>query len=253
VRLSNKTVIVTGAAHGIGRAFSEKLAAEGANVALLDIDGPRNREVAQGIVDAGGSAMALETDVQDFAAFERAAAAVAGRFGGVTSLVNYAGMLNIIPITRCNFEHIPEEEWDHCFRLTVKGTWYGCKAVVPYIRKSGGGSIVNIGSSTVFISVPQRVHYVAAKSALIGYTRTLARELGGDGIRVNLLCPGNTLSDEDPDPATVALRAASAKRRCLPRVELPADLVGTLTYLVSDDSAFMTGQIMVIDGGVACH
>lgn len=251
MRLTGKTIIVSGSAHGIGRAYSERLAGEGANVALLDIDAARNEEVAAGIRAGGGSALAIETDVRDFAAFKRAADLTAERFGAVNGLVNNAGMLNVVPISRCNFEDIPDAEWDASFLLNTKAAWYGCKAALPHLRAAGGGSIVNIASSTVFRGVATRAHYVAAKSALIGFTRTLARELGPHWIRVNVVCPGSTLSEEDPSEDTVAMREAPVKVRCLPRVERPADLVGAIAFLMSEDSAFMTGQTMLVDGGSA--
>jgi NAD(P)-dependent dehydrogenase (short-subunit alcohol dehydrogenase family) len=251
MRLSGKTVVVTGAAHGIGRAYSERLAAEGANVALLDIDGPRNEEVAEEIRGAGGNTIAFEADVRRLEAVERAVAATAERFGGITGLVNNAGMLNVVPISRVTFEHIPDEEWDESFLLNTKSAWYCAKSVLPHLRAAGGGSIVNVGSSTIFRGVPTRAHYVAAKSALIGFTRTLARELGGDWIRINLVCPGSTLSEEDPTPEVVAMREEPVKTRCLKRVERPEDLVGTISFLMSDDSAFITGQTFLVDGGSA--
>src|SRR5712691_7552093 len=164
MRLEGKTIIVSGAAHGIGRAYSEKLGSEGASVALLDIDGARNEEVAARIRAAGGKAIAIRTDVRDFAAFEGAADRTAKEFGAINGLVNNAGMLNVVPITRCNFEDIPDTEWDEAFTLNTKAAWYGCKSVLPYLRKAGGGSIVNIASSTVFRGVPTRAHYVASKS-----------------------------------------------------------------------------------------
>jgi NAD(P)-dependent dehydrogenase (short-subunit alcohol dehydrogenase family) len=251
MRLSGKTILVSGAAHGIGRAYSERLAADGANVALLDIDAKRNEEIAAGIRASGCKAIAIETDVRDFAAFKRAADRTAKEFGAVNGIVNNAGMLNVVPITRCNFEDIPDAEWDESFRLNTKAAWHGCKAVLPHLRAAGGGSIVNISSSTVFRGVPTRAHYVAAKSALIGFSRTLAKELGGDWIRVNVVCPGSTLSEEEPSAETVAMREAPVKVRCLQRVERPADLVGTIAFLMSDDSAFITGQTLLVDGGSA--
>jgi len=251
MRLNGKTVIVSGAAHGIGRAYSERLASEGANVALLDIDAKRVDEVAAGIRSAGGKAIAVETDVRDFAAFKRAADQTAREFGAITGLVNNAGMLNVIPITRCNFEDIPDAEWDESFRLNTKAAWYGCKAVLPHLKAAGGGSIVNIASSTIFRGVPTRAHYVASKSALVGFGRTLAKELGGHWIRVNTVCPGSTLSEEEPNEETIAMREAVVKVRCLPRIERPDDLVGTIAFLMSDDSAFMTGQALLVDGGSA--
>ncbi|HET8569009.1 MAG TPA: SDR family NAD(P)-dependent oxidoreductase [Candidatus Limnocylindria bacterium] len=253
MRLAGKTVIVSGAAHGIGRAYAERLAADGAKVALLDIDGKRNDEVCAGIRERGGTAIAMRTDVRDFAQFKAAADRAAAEFGSLTGIVNNAGMLNVVPISRTKFEDIPDEEWDESFRLNTKSAWYGCKAAVPHLRKAGGGSIVNIGSSTIFRGVPTRAHYVAAKAALIGFNRTIARELGGDNIRVNLVCPGSTLSEEDPDEKTIAMRTDPVKTRCIQRIERPADLVGTISFLMSDDSAFITGQTFLVDGGSAMH
>ena len=253
MRLADKSVVVTGAAHGIGRAYAERLASEGAQVALFDIDAKRNEEVADGICRKGGKAMAIATDVRDFAQFKANVDRAAKAFGKLTGIVNNAGMLNVIPITRCNFEDIPDAEWDESFRLNTKSAWYGCKAAVPHLRANGGGSIVNIGSSTIFRGVPTRAHYVAAKSALIGFNRTIAREIGKDNIRVNLVCPGSTLSEEDPSPETIKMRDEVIKTRALARREVPTDLVGTIAFLQSDDSAFITGQTFLVDGGSAFH
>lgn len=253
MRLADKAVVVSGAAHGIGRAYSERLASEGASVALLDIDAKRNQEVADGICRSGGKAVAFATDVRDFAQFKHSVDEAAKAFGKLSGIVNNAGMLNVVPITRCMFEDIPDAEWDESFRLNTKAAWYGCKAAVPHLRANGGGSIVNIGSSTIFRGVPTRAHYVAAKSALIGFSRTLAKELGKDNIRVNLVCPGSTLSEEDPSPETVKMREDVIKTRCIPRLERPQDLVGTIAFLQSDDSAFTTGQTFLVDGGSAFH
>lgn len=251
MRLTGKALVVTGSAHGIGRAYSERLAADGASVALLDIDGARNDEVCRGIRAKGGTAVAVTTDVRDLGQFQRAVDQAAQAFGRVDGLVNNAGMLNVVPITRCAFEDIPDAEWDEAFRLNTKAAWYGCKAVLPHLKAAGGGSIVNIASSTVFRGVPTRAHYVASKSALIGFSRTLAKELGQYWIRVNVVCPGSTLSEEAPSEETIAMREAPVKVRCLQRVERPQDLVGTIAFLMSDDSAFITGQTLLVDGGSA--
>lgn len=253
MRLADKAVVVTGAAHGIGRAYAERLASEGAKVALLDIDSRRNEEVADGICRKGFQAIAVATDVRDFEMFKSAVDRAAQAFGKLTGIVNNAGMLNVIPITRCNFEEIPDTEWDESFRLNTKSAWYGCKAAVPHLRRNGGGSIVNIGSSTIFRGVPTRAHYVAAKSALIGFNRTIAREIGKDNIRVNLVCPGSTLSEEDPSEETTRMRDDVIRTRALARREVPADLVGTIAFLQSDDSEFITGQTFLVDGGSAFH
>lgn len=252
-RLDGKAVVVTGSAHGIGRAYAERLAADGAMVAMLDIDGGRNDEVAAGIRADGGRVLPITTDVRDFAAFQSSVDRAAAEFGRLTGIANNAGMLNVVPITRCTFEEIPDAEWDEAFRLNTKSAWFGCRAVVPHLRANGGGSIVNVGSSTIFRGVPTRAHYVASKAALIGFNRTIARELGKENIRVNLVCPGSTLSEESPSEATVRMREDVIRTRCLPRLELPQDLVGTMSFLLSDDSAFITGQTFLVDGGSAMH
>lgn len=254
MRLTGKTIIVTGAAHGIGRAYAERLAADGANVGLLDLDGPRVREVTAQIVVNGGSALALEADVRELASDLEAARLTAKHFGAIDGLVNNAGLMGVPkPMTRALFEDIPDEEWDEAFRLNTKSVWYMCKAVVPYLRRAGRGSIVNVASSTVFRVPPTRAHYIASKSAVIGLTRVLARELGGDWIRVNVVCPGSTLSEEDPTPDIITMRSANVPQRSLKRLEVPADLVGTVAFLLSDDSEFITGQTFIVEGGSVFH
>jgi 3-oxoacyl-[acyl-carrier protein] reductase len=250
MRSAGRTVIVTGAAHGLGRAYAERLGVDGANVALLDIDGTRNDEVAAGIVARGGSALAVTCDVRDYAADLEAVRQVVQRFGSIHGLVNNAGLMSVPkPMSRALFEDIPDEEWDDAFRLNTKSVWYMTRAVVPHMRVAGKGSIVNIASSTVFRVPPTRAHYIASKSAVIGLTRVLARELGDDWIRVNVVCPGSTLSEEEPTQEVIAMREAVVPHRSLKRVQVPADAVGTVVFLLSDDSEFMTGQTLIVEGG----
>ncbi len=249
MRLTGKTILVTGGGHGIGRAYCRRIAAEGGNVGVLDLDGDAARSVATAIAHEGGEALALHADVTDLAEVRDAAARLAERFGAINGLVNNAGMLTIRPISRVGFEAIPDEEWDELFRVNVKGVWHACRAAVPFLRREGGGSIVNIGSGTFFYGSPTRLHYVASKGAVVAMTRVLSRELGRDSIRVNTLVPGSTLSEDDPSPEIVAMRQSTIGSRSLKRVEMPDDLVGTMVFLLSDDSAFMTGQALVVEGG----
>jgi len=253
MRLEGKTILVTGGGHGIGRAYCRRIAREGGRVGVLDIDGRAARDVAAEIAGVGGQSLALDADVTALAALEDAAAQLVARFGAINGLVNNAGMLTIRPISRVGFESIPDDEWDELFRVNVKGVWHGCRVVAPHLRRAGGGSIVNIGSGTFFNGSPTRVHYVASKGAVVGMTRVLSRELGADGIRVNTLVPGSTLSEDDPSPDVIEMRRAQIGNRSLKRVEMPEDLVGALVFLLSDDSAFMTGQAVVIEGGGILH
>lgn len=248
-RLSGKTVVVTGAAHGIGRAYTTRFAAEGASLVLCDLDRDALDNVATMLAAAGVPLIARPVDVRDYPAVQALAAEAAGRFGRIDGLVNNAGMLNVVPVSRVPFDEISAEEWDLVFDENVKSVWHCCRAFVPYMRGGRGGSIVNISSSTVFRSLATRAHYVASKAAVIGLTRVLSKELGGDWIRVNAVAPGSTLSEEDPSPEVIRMREAAAGSRALQRVELPQDVVGTVLFLLSDDSEFMTGQTLIVEGG----
>jgi 3-oxoacyl-[acyl-carrier protein] reductase len=181
------------------------------------------------------------------------AAATIERFGRIDVLVTNAAVFATIPISRVAFDQISEDEWDRVMTVNVKGVWLCCRAVVPAMRRRGGGSIVNISSGTVFNGSPGRVHYVASKAAVVGITRVLARELGGDNIRVNAIAPGNTLSEENPTEEIVRMREAAAASRALKRVQRPQDLVGAVQFLLSDDAAFITGQTLLVDGGTVLH
>lgn len=249
MRLEGRTIVVTGGGRGIGRAYCQGLALEGARVVVIDLDADAAERVATEIQTLGGSAIGVGSDVTNYGSMTRAAALAEERFGGVYGLVNNAGMLNAVPISRVGFDQIPDDEWDRVFLTNVKGMWYCCKAFVPLMRRAERGSIVNIGSGSFFKPVTANAHYIASKGAVIGLTRALSRELGADGIRVNTLVPGNTLSEEDPSPEVIALRTSTLGDRSIRRIEVPGDLVGTAIFLMSDDSQFMTGQSLVVEGG----
>ena len=140
---------------------------------------------SRGIEDAGGAAVAVRTDVTDYASVVSMSDAAVEAFGRIDGLVNNAGIMGVIPMSRVRFDEVPDEEWDRVFATNVKGAWYCCRAVIPHLRRAGGGSIVNVSSLTYFIGSPTRIHYVASKGAIIGVTRTLSREVGGDGIRIS--------------------------------------------------------------------
>ncbi len=248
-RLAGKTIIVTGAAHGIGRAYAERIANEGAWTVAIDQDGPALEEVWKGIEASGGQGFARRVDVRDFPALQALARDAAAHSGRIDGAVNNAGMMAIIPMSRALFEDITEEEWDFMFDENIKSVWNCCRAWTPYMKDGQGGSIVNISSSTYFRSLETRSHYVATKAAVIGFSRVIARELGKHWIRVNCIAPGSTLSEEDPSPEVVQMRTDPVARRALKRVEKPVDLVGTAVFLLSEDSEYMTGQTLIVEGG----
>lgn len=252
-RLENRVAIVTGAAHGIGRVYALRLAAEGAKVAIADLDTAGAEAVAKEIAGDGGEALGVYCDVSDEEAVAAMVSATVEAYGKVDILVNNAGMFSVVPMSRVGFEEISRDEWDKMMDVNVAGTWLACKAVVPEMRKNGYGKIVNISSGVVFKGVPLRVHYVASKAAVIGFTRTLAREIGGDNITVNCIAPGGTLSEENPSQEVLEARQKKTGDRAIKRVQVPEDLAGAVAFFASADSDFITGQTLVVDGGSAMH
>ncbi|MEA2640423.1 MAG: 3-oxoacyl-[acyl-carrier protein] reductase [Chloroflexota bacterium] len=244
--LEGKVAIVTGAGHGIGRAYSLGIAREGGRVVVADIDGKAADQVAEEI---GAQALAVRADVADLESCKAMAQRALEAFGQIDGLVNNAAIFATIPISRVGFQQIDEAEWDKVMEVNVKGVWNCCRAVVPAMQARKQGSIVNISSGTVINGSAGRVHYVASKAAVMGMSRVLARELGEDNIRVNTIAPGSTLSEAEPDERILNLRQANVSTRALKRVERPDDLVGTVLYLLSDLSSFVTGSMIAVNGG----
>ena len=253
MRLEDRCIVITGGGHGIGRAYARRCAQEGARVVIVDIDGEAAASVASEIVASGGAAIGHQADVRNLASLEATAKAAEDSFGGIDGLINNAGMLTIIPISRVGFEAIDEREWDDVLDTNLKGTWLACRAMVPAMRRRGGGSIVNIGSGTFFLGSATRAHYVSSKGGVIGLSRVLSRELATDNIRVNVIVPGSTLSEDEPDEAVVRMRSAPIASRSIKRIEMPEDLTGTAVFFLSDDSAYITGQTLVVEGGGILH
>ena len=243
MRLSGRVAIVTGGARHIGAAYARKVAEEGAAVVIADIlDG---EPVAGEIRAAGGKALALKIDVSDEADTDRMAVDTVKAFGRIDILVNNAAIF--INIQRHPFYEITAEEWDRVSAVNIKGPFLCAKAVFPQMKEQKNGKIINISSSTAYWGTPNFLHYVASKAALIGMTRSLAREVGEFGICVNAIAPG--LVEHEGQNAPKALTELQLKERSLKRLQTPNDLLGILTYLASSDSDFVTGQTMVIDGG----
>jgi NAD(P)-dependent dehydrogenase (short-subunit alcohol dehydrogenase family) len=249
-RLSGSAAIVTGAAQGIGATYARALAAEGAQVSLCDLESP-DAVVAE-IKAAGGIAIGRVCDVTDAQAVAALVRATDEAFGGVQVLVNNAALFGKIPMKP--FFEITSAEWDRVMMVNTRGPFECVKAVLPVMKRQHYGKIINIASGTVFKGTPLMLHYVTSKGAVVGMTRALARELGEDGICVNALAPGLTLSEVVKGRNDYgAMRTANIATRSLKREEEPQDLVGALLFLASHDSDFMTGQTMLVDGGSAMH
>lgn len=245
--LDGRVAIVTGGARGIGRAIAAGLAAGGARVVIADLEGA---EEAAGAFPGG---VGLAVDVAAEADVERMVDETLARCGGLDVLVNNAGLYASLAMRP--FEQIPLEEWRRVMDVNVASMFLCCRAAVPRLRERGGGAIVNISSGTPFRGVPFLLHYVTSKGAIVAFTRALAKELGGDGIRVNCVAPGFTMSDgvrEHPE-VVEKLRDVSIAARTIQRDQLPEDVVGAAVYLAGPSASFVTGQTIVIDGGQTFH
>ena len=246
MRLTDKVVVITGGAKGIGFAYCQRCIAEGARVVVADIVDPLDAAEKLASPDR---VLGVRTDVSDAAAVQQMVAQTLQRFGRVDVLINNAAVFASLKPQR--FDEIPETEWDRVMAVNVKGIWNCVRAVTPAMRTQGGGRIVNVASAIVAKGTAFLLHYVTSKGAVIAMTRALARELGRDGITVNAVAPGLILSDtvqENPD-ITNFQSAAIMQARSLRRDAFPEDVEGAVVFLASDDSAFMSGQTLIVDGG----
>ena len=246
-QLEGKVAVVTGAAQGIGRAIADALAAEGARIVVADLQGAGEAAASY----PGG--IGLTVDVADEAAVDGMVAETLERCGGLDVLVNNAGLYASLAMRP--FTEIPLEEWRRVMDVNVASMFLTCRVVVPVMRERGGGAIVNISSGTPFRGVPFLLHYVTSKGAIVAFTRALAKEVGRDGIRVNCVAPGFTMSDgvkEHPE-VIEQLRDVSVAARTIQRDQDPEDVVGAVSYLAGPTSSFVTGQTIVIDGGQYFH
>ena len=257
-RLKGKVAIVTGGggANSIGRAICLRYGREGARVGVLDINEAGAVRVADEISAAGGEAMAVPCDITDMTQCKAAVTKVAGAFGGrIDILVNNAAFFGTMGQWR-PFDQWTAEEWDKMQAVNVRGMWFCAQAVFPYMKAQGYGKIVNLSSSTFFEGVPGFIHYTTSKGGVIGFTRSLGRELGEFGIRVNAIAPGFTLSNaqleltKDAQDWYVVNRERQALKE---RNEVPEDLAGPAFFLASEDSDFMSCQTLLVDGGLIPH
>ena len=246
--LTDRTIIVTGAATGIGQAFAIGCAAQGANVVVADMNAAD--ETLATIEAAGGRAIAVRVDVADDASTRAMADAALKRFGRIDGLINNAAYFREVKLTP--FEELDPAQWERIFAVNVKGVWQCCKAVMPALRErasaGGGGSIVNIASVVAVAGQPGYLHYVASKGAVLAMTKGLAKECGPHGVRVNVIAPGFVITDATRN-RPIEWQQSFLKARAISREQRPDDLVGTALYLLSDLAGFVSGQTIVVDGG----
>ncbi|MEC7490966.1 MAG: glucose 1-dehydrogenase [Pseudomonadota bacterium] len=249
-KLDGRVAIVTGAGRGIGVEYAKVLAAEGAKVTVSDIVDPTT--TVNIIKQAGGEAIGIECDVTKPDQIKAMVSETVETFGKLDIMVTNAALF--ADLQQKSFLEIDEAEWDRVMQVNTRGVFSCVKAAVPEMKKNGYGKIVNIASGTVFKGTPMLLHYVSSKGAQVAFTRALAREVGDDGITVNCIAPGLTMSEKViNEDQWIAVKDGNTASRAIKREQVPEDLIGTLVFFASSDSDFITGQTLVVDGGSAMH
>lgn len=248
MRLEDKVAVITGAGQGLGRAYALKFVEEGAHVVVADVQEDKANSVVQEVKDLGGEGLVIKVDVSDPESVRAMIDQTVESFGKVDVLINNASIFSTIEMKP--FEEITPEEWNRLMAVNLTGSFLCCQAVSPHMRERKQGRIINISSGVVLMGRPFYAHYVASKAGIIGLTRALANELGEDNININTITPGPTETEVpretvSPEQAKAMIEAQAIKRR-----ETAEDLVGVAVFLASEDSKFITGQVINVDGGL---
>lgn len=245
-QLAGKRIIVSGAGRGLGRAFAEACCAEGASVVVAELESDLGQATSAALRDAGHDAQYEFVDIGDPGAIEALAARLGDGDGAVDGLINNAARAT--GIGGKAFDEIDIETWDQVQRINVRGTWLMVKALTPLLRRARTGRIVNLASDTALWGAPALLHYVASKGAIISMTRSLARELGPDGITINAIAPG-IVRVEATEYVPRERHELYERQRAIPRAQFPDDVTGLATFLLSDAAGFLTGQTIPANGG----
>lgn len=258
--LAGKTVVITGAGQGLGRAYAVEYARLGAKIVVAELSEERAQATEQAIKEIGGESLAVVTDVANEESVRAAFDATVERFGRIDGLVNNAGVYDgLKPVPSADLD---AQRWERVMRVNVWGTFVCAREAYARMKVNGAGRIVNVSSSTALMGTPMMSDYVASKGAVIALTKSLAREYGPDGITVNTVAPGGTWTEASEhlfgngddtvlDPEKV--RAASIAQQAIRRQQYPTDLLGLVRFLLSDASEMLTGQLLVLDGGIVLH
>jgi 3-oxoacyl-[acyl-carrier protein] reductase len=247
-KLDGKVAIVTGAAQGIGEAYARHLAELGAEVVVADIDDAGAEATAKGLTGAGHKAIGVRVDIADVASTEQLVQQVLNRSGTIDILVNNAGLYRGLQMAPA--EEVDLAYWRRMIDVNVNGTYYMCRAVIPHMRRQGHGKIVNQSSIAAYLAAPLASHYVVSKAAVVALTKCLAREVGEDGINVNAIAPGVIGTPATMEAVPEPMRDMLVMNAAIHRIGQPQDLLGALEFLCSDMSDYVTGQTLVVDGGV---
>ena len=247
--LKDRVVIITGGGQGIGRGYAHHFAAQGAVPVIAELNAEKADGVKREIEELGGKAYAIETDVSSMENVSKMVDLAIKAAGRIDVLINNAAVFS--RITMAPFWELPLEEWDHAMQVNITGSFYCARAVVPYMQEAKWGRIVNITSGTVALGSANYLHYITSKSAMIGMTRSMARELGPWEITVNTFWPG-IIKTEVPRPsAPAAVFEMFRKQQCLPRLTTIEDLAKPMLFLCSEEAKYITGQIFEPDGGLS--
>lgn len=243
-----RVVVITGAGQGLGRAYALMFAARSHVVVAMDLNEAAVNAVASEIREAGGECLPLVVDVGNADAVEEAVRRIEKRYGRLDVLVNNAAIFSALQMRP--FEEIPLDEWSRVLHVNVTGTFLMTRAVSPLMRRQKWGRVINVSSAAWVMGRQHYLHYTTSKAAVVGMTRGLARELGPDGITVNAVLPGATDTEIPRQTVTPAQKQAQIAMRCIQREANVDDLTGTIAFLASDESRFISGQSFVVDGGL---
>ena len=246
--LAGKNAVITGGGRGIGRAYALSFASAGAVAIIADRDADTAQAVADEIVAMGGQAVAITTDVADSGSIQALSEQINSDLGGADILVNNAAFFADIDMRP--FYEIPDDEWEYAMRVNITGCYRCAKALTPQFRAKGWGRIINISSSVVEMGRANYLHYVTSKSALVGMTRAMARELGKFGVTVNAVMPGLVKTEVPRKTSNDEIMKEIAAQQCVNRVGSPNDIAAVVVFLATDAASFVTGQTILVDGGL---